>query len=175
MNGQIIAIIILISLLVMIHASAWIINWVWRLKNFRKGGLHTSTFCFMFLGFSTFSTAFLTIGGFTFLDNGTSGVKCMVFSLLLLGPLLLAGIKHGCYCIYIEDNYVVEKKLFSTVRINLKEPGTTIYDPYPHHKDHNTIISSPNNDVISFNFNFIEGNRNSFIDACVEINSRNKT
>lgn len=173
MKAEIVANIILTAFLVFVHILVWIIFGIWRLNNYHKGGLHYSGTSLFALLLSTFFNAFLAIGCFTFFNQGISTTKGLVCSILLFWPMLLIGLKDGCFCIYIDGDYAIKKTLFSNVRINLKESGTVIDDTLPRNKWRWITITSSNNDVISFNSIIIEGNINLFVSTCIKINSGN--
>lgn len=165
MNNEMILDVILSSLLLFFHLSSFIFCLIWRKKYFYKC-LHQSTAGFAFFFISTFIGIVFPILGFTFLDNGSSGTKCLIFAIVLCPFILLFSVYCLCFCIYIKGNHVIKRVLFFEEKINLKDPETIV-----EHRIESLwiIISSKDKVTIRIFEKGIEGEPQSFVEKCKKI------
>ena len=159
--------IVLSSLVVAMHLFAVVSCLVWRIKKFHKG-LHHSIVGLLVLLASLYLGVFLPIGGFTFLDGGTSGTKSLLVATLFCPALLSLYLHECCFCIYLDDSVVVKRTLFSETRIDLMESKSLIDDTGPFPKYFRFTIESLDNKTIQFITSHIEGDLMSFLRACKE-------
>lgn len=169
MDAEAILDIVLASLLGAMHALALAICIIWRVKKYRKG-LHYAVAGFVFLGLSVCIGVALPIGGFTFLNGGTSGTKALISGMVFCPIILPFAIRAACYCIYIDGHEVVKSTLFSEIRIDLEDPGTYIYDrDQPFSLNPWIYIYSSDDKVIEIDSRRIEGKLTLFLDDCKKI------
>ena len=160
--------IILFSFLAFIHFSILLICIVWRVKKYHYG-LHHSVFGFSFLVISLFVGIFLPLGGFTVLDEGTSGTKALIAGVIICPFLLFFAFRDICFCIYIDGNYIVKRSFLHETRIDLTKPDTVIDDSKPLSTWLDVTISSDKNKIIRFKGRRIEGELLQFLKQCQKI------
>ena len=161
---------LLISLiLVIIHITSFLIAVIWRKKHFKKE-IHSSKSGWFFLCFSTLSTCVLIFCIYFFKSEQPSSYG-LFFCICAFFPFL--SLKFLCYCIFIHDDEVIEKNLFSKTKISLKDPNCIIDSSGVFgNPTFITIISSDGSNQIQFNSRTVEGNTILFVRTCEKI--RNK-
>ncbi len=173
-NPEIILDIVLIFLLGTMLILAYVFCAVWRVKRYRKG-LHHSTAGFAFLVLSSFFGIFLPIGGFTFFDGGTAGTKLLIIAVVFCPFLIALALRCTCFCIFLDTNFVVQRVLFSEVRIDLSDSETFIDDSKPFTISFSIGIYSKGNQCICFNSRRIEGDLRLFLDECKKVKKEKTT
>lgn len=153
-----------------IHILAFALILIWRFKNNHKY-LHTANVSLIIMAISALFGIFLPIGSLTFLNAGTEATKPVVLSFLLCPPILVAAMKYGCFCIYIDGKYVIKKTLFNTTSVDLKDSGTVIKDANYYIKGTILGVVSKNNKSIMFTAGYIEGNVKQFMSDCKNIHN----
>lgn len=171
MTPEIILDIVLSCLLGAMQLSVYAVCVIWRIKKYRKG-LHYSTAGFGALFLSSLFGVFLPIGGFTFLDAGEAGTKSLITAAVFCPILLTLSIRGICYCVFLDGRHVVKRTLFSEIRIDLGDPGTTIDDSEPFSVTFWISISCPKNQTIQFNSRRIEGDLAAFLQNCKKIQNK---
>ena len=171
MNAEIIANIVLLSILAAMQLFAYITCVVWRKTKYHKG-LHNSGLGFSFLFLSFFVGVFIPIIGLVFPSKELPLYEQLAYETAFCLICLVVAIRGICFCIYLDGNHIVKRTLFSEVRIDLTDSGTTIDDSMPHSKDFWTSIYSSNGKIIQFRACAIGGDANQFIKDCCEIQNK---
>jgi len=110
---------------------------------------------------------FLPIGGFTFLDGGSSGTRSLIIGLVICPIALVFALNGICFCIFLNGHEVVKRTLFSETKVDLRDPETFIDDPVPRRKYVLTsIVSAKSQIVIQFESLGTEGDLTSFLEDC---------
>lgn len=159
--------IILGSFVFVSHISVLVIALLWRKKKFHKV-LHMTTGPMVIYTISFVFCSFLSIGGFTFLDNGTVGTKTLIASVLISIPSLLISLFGACFCIYIDGTHVVKRTLFKEIRIDLSKNDVCLI-----HFEEPLIfiarITDSSGNEIRFRWRNIQGDFRAFWNNCKSI------